>query len=50
VHHDDTVREFAYDRLSEIGKLDRALTEAPSKHWLVVSTKSDFAEVFAPKH
>ncbi|MEI9954389.1 MAG: HAD family hydrolase [Pseudomonadota bacterium] len=49
VHHDDDGREFAYDRQSHVGKLDRALTAAPSKHWLVVSMKSDFAEVYAPK-
>ena len=48
VHHDDEVREFAYDRQSHVGKLDRALSEAPAKHWLVVSMKSDFAEVYAP--
>jgi phosphoserine phosphatase len=49
VHHDDDVREFAYDRKSHVGKLDRALSAAPSKQWLVVSMKSDFAEVYAPK-
>jgi phosphoglycolate phosphatase-like HAD superfamily hydrolase len=49
VHHDDEAREFAYDRQSHIGKLDRALTAAPSKQWLVVSMKTDFAEMYAPK-
>src|SRR6185369_7466227 len=50
VHHDDEVREFAYDRQSHVGKLDRALTAAPAKQWLVVSMKADFAEVYAPHH
>jgi len=50
VHHDDEAREFAYDRASHVGKLDRALAAAPFKQWLVVSMKSDFAEVYAPAH
>jgi phosphoglycolate phosphatase-like HAD superfamily hydrolase len=47
VHHDDAEREFAYDRASHIGKLDKALDEAKAKNWLVVSMKSDWKRVFA---
>src|SRR6185436_7867198 len=41
VHHDDAEREFAYDRQSHIGKLDKAWDEAKAKGWTVVSMKSD---------
>lgn len=47
VHHDDAQREFAYDRQSHIGKLDRAWDEANAAHWIVVSMKSDWKRVFA---
>jgi hypothetical protein len=35
VHHDDAEREWAYDRTSHIGKLDKALDEAVEKNWTV---------------
>ena len=46
VHHDDAQREWAYDRASQIGKLDKALDEAAAKGWTVVSMKEDWARVF----
>lgn len=46
VHHDDAVREFAYDRTSAIGKLDKALDAAAEQHWTVVSMKSDWKTIF----
>jgi phosphoserine phosphatase/2'-5' RNA ligase len=46
VHHDDTVREFAYDRASTVGKLDRGLNEAPKRGWTLVSMKNDWNRVF----
>jgi hypothetical protein len=48
VHHDDDVREYAYDRASPIGRLDKALDAAPAAGWQVVSMKDDWAEVFPP--
>jgi len=48
VHHDDEAREFAYDRASAIGRLDRALDEAGRRGWLVVSMKNDWRNVYAP--
>ena len=48
VHHDDADREFAYDRNSKIGKLDKALDEAQAKGWTVVSMKRDWKTVFPP--
>ncbi|MCK6370518.1 MAG: haloacid dehalogenase-like hydrolase [Gammaproteobacteria bacterium] len=46
LHHDDAGREFAYDRESSIGRLDRGLTEAAKRGWVVVSMKDDWREVF----
>jgi phosphoglycolate phosphatase-like HAD superfamily hydrolase len=42
VHHDDAAREWAYDRGSKIGGLDKALDEANAKKWVVVSMKNDW--------
>ena len=46
VHHDDAAREFAYDRASPIGKLDKAWDEAIRRQWIVVSMKNDWKRVF----
>ncbi|WP_370552076.1 HAD family hydrolase [Geobacter sp. SVR] len=46
VHHDDAKREWAYDRQSKIGRLDRALDEANARGWAVVSMKGDWRRVF----
>jgi hypothetical protein len=46
VHHTDAEREFAYDRTSSIGRLDKALDEAKAKGWAVVSMKDDWKQVF----
>jgi phosphoglycolate phosphatase-like HAD superfamily hydrolase len=48
VHHDDAEREWAYDRKSSIGKLDKALDEANAKGWTIVSMKDDWATIFPP--
>jgi hypothetical protein len=40
VHHDDAVREYAYDRQSHFDRLDKAWDEAVAKHWTVVSIVS----------
>jgi phosphoglycolate phosphatase-like HAD superfamily hydrolase len=47
VHHTDSVREYAYDRQSSVGRLDKALDEANAKGWTVVSMKDDWKKVFA---
>lgn len=49
VHHDDSEREFAYDRNSPIGKLDKAWDEALAHGWIVVSMKDDWATIYPPK-
>jgi len=46
IHHDDTEREFAYDRGASLAKLDRGLNEAPKLGWVVVSMKKDWKRVF----
>jgi len=48
VHHDDAEREYAYDRKSPFGKLDRGLDEAGPRGWTVVSMKNDWKQVYAP--
>ena len=47
VHHDDAEREFAYDRQSHIGKLDKAWDEAKARGWTVVSMKNDWKKIFS---
>jgi phosphoglycolate phosphatase-like HAD superfamily hydrolase len=46
IHHDDAQREFAYDRKSHIGTLDKAWDEANAKGWTVVSMKDDWKTIF----
>jgi phosphoglycolate phosphatase-like HAD superfamily hydrolase len=46
VHHDDGDREFAYDRESHIGKLDRGLDEGPKRGWTIVSMKDDWKSIY----
>jgi hypothetical protein len=46
VHHTDAGREWAYDRDSHIGKLERALDEAPHRGWVVIDMKRDWKLVF----
>lgn len=47
VHHDDAEREYAYDRTSDVGRLDLALDEARQRDWLVTSMKKDWKYVYA---
>ena len=46
VHHTDTEREWAYDRKSRIGKLDKGLSEAQAKGWTVVGIKQDWEVIY----
>jgi len=50
VHHTDAAREYAYDRQSSMGRLDKALDEAHAKGWIVVDMKNDWKTVFPPQH
>jgi phosphoglycolate phosphatase-like HAD superfamily hydrolase len=46
VRHTDAEREWAYDRQSSIGRLDKALDEAVQKGWTVVDMKQDWKIVY----
>jgi phosphoglycolate phosphatase-like HAD superfamily hydrolase len=46
VHHTDAEREWAYDRDSQIGKLDKALDLAPEMGWVLIDMKEDWAEIW----
>jgi phosphoserine phosphatase len=48
VHHDDAAREYAYDRASKVGTLNKAWDEAINRGWVVVSMKDDWKTVFPP--
>ena len=48
VHHTDAGREWAYDRKSQIGRLDKALDEANAKGWAMVDVRRDWNVVFPP--
>ncbi|CAN7389355.1 HAD family hydrolase [Rhizobium sp. LjRoot98] len=47
VHHTDAVREYAYDRQSHFGKLNKAMDEAEQRKWLLVDMKNDWKNIFA---
>lgn len=49
IHHTDAEREYAYDRNSHVGKLDKGLEEAAAKGWTVVSMKEDWKTIFLAK-
>jgi hypothetical protein len=46
VHHTDKDREWAYDRDSAIGRLDKALDGAKARGWTLVDMKQDWKQVF----
>jgi phosphoglycolate phosphatase-like HAD superfamily hydrolase len=46
VRHTDAQREWAYDRQSSIGRLDKALDEATARGWSVVDMKRDWKKVY----
>jgi haloacid dehalogenase-like hydrolase len=49
VHHDDAAREFAYDRDSHVGKLERGLDEAGARGWSLISVRNDWRTVYTPR-
>ena len=46
IHHTDDIREWAYDRDSHIGRLDRGLDEGPRRGWTIVNIKDDWKVIF----
>lgn len=49
LHHTDGVREYAYDRHAQFGRLDVALDEARAKGWTVVDMAHDWRVIFSPR-
>jgi len=50
LHHTDGEREWAYDRESSEGHLDRGLNEASQKGWLIVNMANDWRVIYPPEH
>ncbi len=48
VHRTDAEREWAYDRNSSIGRLDKGLDEAQARGWTVVDMKQDWKVIYPP--
>ena len=48
VHHTDADREYAYDRDSHVGRLDKALDQAAEKGWVLVDMNKDWNQIFPP--
>jgi phosphoglycolate phosphatase-like HAD superfamily hydrolase len=46
VHHTDSEREYAYDRQSSVGRLDKAFEEAKRQGWTIVDMKQDWKRIF----
>ena len=46
VHHTDAEREYAYDRNSHVGTLDKALDRADAMGWIIVDMQKDWKTVF----
>jgi hypothetical protein len=46
VHHDDTAREYAYDRTDKMQQFNKGWDEAVAKGWTVVSMKNDWKAVY----
>jgi len=46
LHHDDAEREYAYDRKSSVGRLDRGMDESEKRGWQLVSIKNDWKVVY----
>ncbi len=46
VHHTDAEREYAYDRETDFGRLDKAMDDAPAEGWILVDMAKDWKAVF----
>jgi phosphoserine phosphatase len=49
VHHTDADREYAYDRKSHVGTLDKALDQTATDGWIIVDMKKDWKQIFPGK-
>ncbi|WP_182869600.1 HAD family hydrolase [Rhodopirellula sp. JC639] len=48
VHHTDSEREYAYDRDSSVGRLDKGLDAAAENDWTIVDMKTDWSQIYPP--
>ena len=46
LHHTDSIREWAYDKKSSVGKLDKGLVEAKRNGWTVIDMKNDWSLIY----
>ncbi len=46
LHHTDSIREYAYDRNSSVGRLDKGLDEAKANGWTVINMKEDWKVIY----
>ena len=46
IHHTDKKREWAYDRQSEIGKLDKGLDKAVENNWGIIDMRKDWKVIY----
>ena len=46
LHHTDSIREWAYDRNSHIGRLDKGLDQAEKNGWTVIDMEKDWQVIY----
>jgi hypothetical protein len=46
VHHTDAKREYAYDKDTKVGHLEKALTAAKANGWAIANMKTDWKVIF----
>jgi hypothetical protein len=46
LHHTDSVREWAYDKKSPVGRLDKGLVEAENNGWTIINMKNDWSLIY----
>jgi hypothetical protein len=47
VHHTDSIREYAYDRNSHIGSLNKGLDSAAFYKWNIIDMKNDWRKIYS---
>jgi hypothetical protein len=46
IHHTNEKREWAYDKTSKIGHLDKGLVNAKANGWKIVNMKQDWKLIY----
>ncbi len=47
VHHTDSIREYAYDRVSHIGQLNKGLDSAAKYNWKIIDMQKDWKKIYS---